>query len=311
VIRTATSEDLALVRELWREFCAEISDLPWREDDDAEELATIEQSVEQGGVLLAGDDGIAATRRTGKQVASLDLLYVRPSARGRGLAADLLHEAATMLSGTGVEHLELNVLETNDGARRFYESMGFGTVERILAAPVGALVAEPEAGGPTFGRVHVQTDDVDSVTRNVEKVLPRLGRAGDRGVSDVENGWVSVHSDLTDADPAKLRALAKELSFLAGGVTLSLGVEEGAVVRYALFDRGSLVDEYASVPEYKGPLPPGDVVALGANPTVVARLTGADPARVRDVARSASSPRDLPPALELYESIAELMGVET
>jgi hypothetical protein len=33
-------------------------------------------------------------------------------------------------------------------------------------------------------------------------------------------------------------------------------------VRYALFDRGGAVDEYASVPEYRGPLPPGDVVAL-------------------------------------------------
>ena len=34
------------------------------------------------------------------------------------------------------------------------------------------------------------------------------------------------------------------------------------------------------MPEYHGPLPPGDVIALGANPTVLARLTGADPARV-------------------------------
>ena len=36
-----------------------------------------------------------------------------------------------------------------------------------------------------------------------------------------------------------------------------------------------------------GPLPPGDVVALSANPTVVHRLTGADPERVRAVARTA------------------------
>jgi hypothetical protein len=42
----------------------------------------------------------------------------------------------------------------------------------------------------------------------------------------------------------------------------------------------------------------------------VARLTGADPARVREVARSAPSPADLPPALELHARIAELMGVE-
>jgi hypothetical protein len=80
-------------------------------------------------------------------------------------------------------------------------------------------------------------------------------------------------------------------------------------VRYTLVDRGSVVDEYASVPEYHGPLPPGDVIALGANPTVVARLTGADPARVREIARTGASPADLPPALELHAQIAELMGV--
>ena len=63
------------------------------------------------------------------------------------------------------------------------------------------------------------------------------------------------------------------------------------------------------MPEYQGPLPPGDVVALGANPTVVARLTGAEPARVRAVARSARTPGELPPATELVEAIADVMGV--
>jgi ribosomal protein S18 acetylase RimI-like enzyme len=307
VIRTATSEDLPLVRRLWEEFCAEIPDLPWRDDDGDDEIADLEQGLAEGSVVVADEGGIAAARRTGKTAATIDLLYVRPAARGAGLAGELVRAAAARLRELGVEHVELNVLESNDGARRLYESLGFVTVERVVAAPVESLLAEREAG-PTFGRVHVQTDDVDAVTRNVEKVLPRLGRPGEHGVSDVENGWVSVHSDLTNTDPVKLRALAKELSFLSG-VALALGVEEGAVVRYALFDRGSLVDEYASLPEYNGPLPPGDVVALGANPTVLARLTGADPQRVREVVRTASSPHDLPPALELYESVAELIGV--
>ena len=40
------------------------------------------------------------------------------------------------------------------------------------------------------------------------------------------------------------------------------------------------------MPEHYGPLPPGDVIALAANPRVVARLTGADPAAVRAVART-------------------------
>ena len=46
-------------------------------------------------------------------------------------------------------------------------------------------------------------------------------------------------------------------------------------------DRGGIVDEYRSVPEFYGPLPPGDVIGLAANPTVLARLTGADPQDVK------------------------------
>jgi hypothetical protein len=64
------------------------------------------------------------------------------------------------------------------------------------------------------------------------------------------------------------------------------------------------------VPDYFEPLPPGDIVALGANPTVVSRLTGAEPSRVRAAARTASSPEDLPPPDELLQEIAEAMGLE-
>ncbi len=94
------------------------------------------------------------------------------------------------------------------------------------------------------------------------------------------------------------------------GVSVALSLEDGAVVRYVLFDNGSMVDEYLSVPDYFGELPPGDAYALGSNPTVVARLTNADPARVRAVARTAAVPAELPPAQELYEQIADVLGVE-
>ena len=118
-----------------------------------------------------------------------------------------------------------------------------------------------------------------------------------------------MHDELCDRDPKMLQRLGRELSYALAAVVLAIGVEEGALVRYTLYDRGGAVDEYASVPEYYGELPPGDVVALGANPTVVARLTGAEPARVRAVARSARTPGELPPATELVEAIADVMGV--
>ena len=83
-----------------------------------------------------------------------------------------------------------------------------------------------------------------------------------------------------------LRRLATELSDRMGAVVLALGVEHDEVVRFVLLEAGRVVDEYLSVPEHYGHLPPGDVIALAANPRVVARLTGADPAAVRAVART-------------------------
>jgi GNAT superfamily N-acetyltransferase len=294
VIRPATADDQPLVRELWAEFEREVPDELWDHDDG---------DAEHDLVLLADDVGLAVLDRKSERTWLLDLLYVRPSARGKGLGAELVRAAAEHAQEQGAEMLALEVLESNGDARRLYDRLGFRTIERVLAMPAAALV-QTVAEGPSFGAVHVQTDDVEKVRRDAVKVL--------RSEPEVEAGagWVRVRSDATDADPARLKTLAKELSYTTGGVVLSLGVERGTVVRYDLFDRGSDVDEYLSVPEYYGPLPPGDAYALGANATVVARLTGADPKRFREVARTAASPADLPPAQELYEQIAAVMGLQ-
>ena len=106
------------------------------------------------------------------------------------------------------------------------------------------------------------------------------------------------------------RKLAQELSDRLGAVAVSLAVEDDAVVHFLIFERNRMVDEYLSVPDYYGELPPGDALALRANPTVVSRLTGAEPARVRAIARTADSTGELPAARELYAQVAELMGLQ-
>ena len=305
MIRQATADDLPLVRDLWDEFGSEIHDAPWRDPDHDDDFARIEKALADGGVLLADDDGIAVVSTIGSKTAELDLLHVRPHARGKGLAAELMREAVDLVLKRGLEMLELRVLASNTDARAVYQRWGFEPVELVVAARLDELAQRlVPADGPTFGFVHVQTDDVEKVKRDAAKYL-RL-----EPDVEVEGNWVRVRSDATDEDPDLLKRLAKELSYTTGGVTLSLGVQRGAVVRYDLFDRGSDIDEYLSVPEYFGPLPPGDVYALGANATVVGRLTGAEPRSVREVAKTAASPSELPPAQELYEQIATVMGVQ-
>jgi hypothetical protein len=152
----------------------------------------------------------------------------------------------------------------------------------------------------------VQSDDAPAVERVVAAYLPRLARGAS---AQVEGGraWTVVRLDPFDRD--MLRRLGAELSHRFG-VTVLLTLEEGAVVRFVIHDRGRMVDEYLSVPEYFGPLPPGDALALRANATLVSRLTGASPASVRAAAPSGERPSDLPPADELYAQIAEVMGLQ-
>jgi ribosomal protein S18 acetylase RimI-like enzyme len=315
MIRTATPDDLPVVHELWLAFEAEIPDAPHRDSDSEEDLAALEATVRDGIVLLAGNDGeapvgLAVARRTGDRVAFLDIVYVRPEARRSGVAGELVREAVSRLSAAGAETLELEVLASNTEATAIYERWGFAPVELTLAASLASLttrLARPD--GPTFASIHVQTDDTGAVERAAHKILPRLGQSAGTSVSGPSNGWVAVHDELCDREPELARRLAKELSYALPAVTLAIGVEDGAYVWYTLYDMGGDVDEYASVPEYHGELPPGDVVALGANPTVVARLTGADAQAVRNVARTAAMPADLPPAIDLVRDIAGVMGV--
>jgi GNAT superfamily N-acetyltransferase len=310
VIRQATTDDREALHRLWLEFGEEIHDASWRDPDSDEELEEIDELAKAGTAWIAeGEDGepvgIAFGRMIGARVAELRGLFVRPDARGGGVAAELTRSFVAQMREAGAEVIEVGVVASNEGARSAYSRWGFQPFELQLAAPVDELEQRlAPADGPTFGFVHVQTDDVEKVKRDAAKVL-RL-----EPDVEVEGGWVRVRSDATDADPARLKTLAKELSYTTGGVVLSLGVERGAVVRYDLFDKGADVDEYLSIPEYYRPLPPGDAYALGANATVVGRLTGADPKRVREVARTAASPGELPPAQELYEQIATVMGVK-
>jgi hypothetical protein len=122
--------------------------------------------------------------------------------------------------------------------------------------------------------------------------------------------WVTVVDELCDRDRSAQRRLGAELSERMGVPAVALALEEEAVVRFLLFERGRMVDEYLSVPTYYGELSKADELSLTANPTLAARLTGADPERVRAVARIASSPSELPPARELIDQIADVLGLE-
>lgn len=187
--------------------------------------------------------------------------------------------------------------------------------EAVALALVHAVAAEQRTEltfdlAPSFGSVHLQTDDQNGVVQLVERLVPRVFRSRATAVSPARNGWVAVYDEVADRDPRRLERLGRELSNAVGFVTFTIGVEDGLAVHYIAFERGRLLDEYLSVPEYRGPLAPGDAIAMRANPTVIGRLTGAEPGAVRQVARVADSPVDLPPAEELIAELATTIGLE-
>jgi ribosomal protein S18 acetylase RimI-like enzyme len=316
-VRRATENDLPALGELWRAFLGEVPP-PEHEVVDAEqELREIAEIV-RGEIAFVADGqngepvGFALARRKSPVRAHLTDLYVTPEARHSGTATALVQAAVESLAGDGVQHLTLEVQAGNAAARAVYGRWGFRESMLELAAPLDVLLARlgHHPAGRTFGSIHVQTDDLAGIERAVRQFVPRLP-GGSRGsiVTPARNGWIAVYDDVCERDPRQLRRLARELGDRTGGVVLALGVEEGAVARFILFERASVVDEYLSVQDYY-PLPPGDVIGLAANPRVVARLTGADPAVVRAAAVHADSPADLPPAEDVLAGIAGAIGIE-
>ena len=265
-------------------------------------------------VLLAEDDGDAVGYAFGelnrRGHAHVNIVYVVPERRRQGVTKALLSAFGERARAQGIEHLTLDVATRNEVGSEVWRRLGFTEWAQRLSVPLERL-EQHDTHGESYASLHIQSDDREVVETAVAKYLPRLGGSGAGGrVEGPRNGWVAVYAELVDRDRKARERLASELSNATAAVACAISVDDGVVVRYVLYERGSVVDEYQSLPEHFGPLPPGDVVALGANPTVVSRLTGAEPAQVRAVARTATSPDQLPPADELLQQLAEVLGLE-
>ena len=316
-VRVATAADLVAVEALWRAFSREVPEPPYITVDLALELEEVRTIVAAGLAMVAdgladgeAPTGLALARITGPGVGRLTDLYVVPAARRSGVAAALTLAVVEALAARGVQHLELEVLVSNPKARTVYQRWGLVEESVMLAAPVAALRERlvPGRHAASFASLHVQTDDLGEVERAACAFARRLGSRGTR-VEGPRDGWVAVYDAAADADPTALLRFARELSSRLGAVVFAFSLELDQVVRLIALDRGGIVDEYLSVPEFYGPLPPGDVIALAANPTVLARLTGGKRAAIRAVARTASSSADLSAPRDLLAALARVLGI--
>jgi len=316
--RRATEADRDLLHTLWEEFEAELGHEEYQRETWEEAWEDLAQTIREGVALLAEEDGVAVgfifcvLGERGRKTAHVTDIYVRPEARGSGVGRALLTELVAPARDAGLAHVSLEVLVRNADARRLYDRLGFVPVDVFMVAPLGAFAERigSDERPASYGSLHVQTDDVAGVEKAAAQFMPRVGHTAWTDVTRAGNSWVTVTDDLCDRDRSAQRRLGAELSERMGVPVVAFALEEETVVRFLLFDRGRMVDEYLSVPTYYGDLNKADELSFAANPTLVARLTGADPASVRAVARTASFPAELPPARELLAEIAGLMKLE-
>jgi ribosomal protein S18 acetylase RimI-like enzyme len=311
-IRRATEADEQALRELWEEFEREVPEPVGDPESWDEEWSDTLDDIRGGGVFIAEDNqgavGVARIEAPEHGRAHVQFVHVRERARRQGIAKELLRACVDDAKARGAQHVTLDVVTTNELAVTVWRRLGFEEKEKHMATPLDALeqrLTQTERGG-SRASTHVQSDDETSVERAIAQFTPRLTSPQ---VSASES-WIRVGDPTLDANREAHGRFAKDLSDRLGAVTVALAVEDGGVVRFRLYERGSMVDEYLSVPTYYGPIPKGDELALEANPTLVARLTGADREDVRRIARTAESANELPPADELYEQIATLMGLQ-
>ena len=143
-VRRATENDRATLYALWDEWVERESSIPsWVERAREGTRAGIDTAVRFGSAVIAEESGevlgFACGVIQGLRVGDLTELYVRPNARRRGIARELVRAVVAGLSERGAAFVTGGVAPDNAPARNFYETAGFRTVELRLVGEVETL----------------------------------------------------------------------------------------------------------------------------------------------------------------------------
>jgi putative acetyltransferase len=148
-IRPALPEEMAVVRELFREYQVGLNvDLCFQSFD--EELAGLpgRYAPPQGAILFAEGEGgvihgVVAMRALDPFTAEMKRLYVRPPAQGTGLGRALAEAVIDTARRHGYSRLRLDTLPFMESAIVLYRRLGFVEIEPYTANPIaGTLYLE-------------------------------------------------------------------------------------------------------------------------------------------------------------------------
>ncbi|HEY7358463.1 MAG TPA: GNAT family N-acetyltransferase [Ktedonobacterales bacterium] len=148
IVRVASTQEIACVRALFREYEASLGiDLCFQ--DFEQELAGLPgKYAPPGGTLLIANDsdkaaGCVALRKLGDGVGEMKRLYLRPAFRGKGMGRRLAQVIIAEARKIGYGRLRLDTLPMMSEAQALYRSLGFREIEPYTYNPIeGALYLE-------------------------------------------------------------------------------------------------------------------------------------------------------------------------
>jgi len=141
IVRATGPQEIALVRELFREYAAGSGlNLCFQGFD--EELKTLpgKYSEPRGRLYLLFEDetsaGCGALRPFRDGIAEMKRLYVRPQFRRRGYARLLSEKLIAEARAVGYRAIYLDTLRSMTEARKLYESLGFVACQPYYENPL-------------------------------------------------------------------------------------------------------------------------------------------------------------------------------
>lgn len=106
------------------------------------EIATLPGEYDPpGGALLVAEDGhrligMIALRQFEGSIGEMKRLFVRPHARGHGLATELINRLLDEARHRNYAEVRLDTLPMMTGAQALYESLGFDDIEPYYETPI-------------------------------------------------------------------------------------------------------------------------------------------------------------------------------
>ena len=140
-IRPAAAADIPQVREMLGEYVEWIGlDLAFQEIEAELDGLPGDYAPPRGALFVATEGhrhlAMIALRPLDGTIGEMKRLYVRPGARGRGLARRLIDTLCGEARRLGYSELRLDTLPMMGEAQRLYEACGFADIEPYYETPI-------------------------------------------------------------------------------------------------------------------------------------------------------------------------------